>query len=52
MAQSANAPFLGQLPIDPDLAKLCDEGNIERYEAEIVDKIGDSLYKATISNTS
>ncbi len=35
MARAARAPFLGQLPIDPELAKLCDEGNVERYQAEI-----------------
>jgi Mrp family chromosome partitioning ATPase len=34
MAQSAGAPLLGQLPIDPGLATLCDEGNIERYDAD------------------
>ena len=34
MAQAAAAPLLGQLPIDPALVKLCDEGNIERYDAE------------------
>ena len=34
MAQSSGAPLLGQLPIDPGLAKLCDEGNIERYDSE------------------
>ena len=34
MARSASAPLLGQLPIDPELAKLCDEGNIERYNSE------------------
>jgi Mrp family chromosome partitioning ATPase len=34
MAQAAGAPLLGRLPIDPALAKLCDEGNIERYDAE------------------
>jgi Mrp family chromosome partitioning ATPase len=34
MAQNAGAPFLGQLPIDPELARLCDEGNIERYTSE------------------
>jgi Mrp family chromosome partitioning ATPase len=34
MAQSAGAPLLGQLPIDPALATLCDEGNIERYDSE------------------
>jgi Mrp family chromosome partitioning ATPase len=33
MAQAAGAPLLGQLPIDPELAKLCDQGNIERYES-------------------
>ena len=37
MARAAEAPLLGQLPIDPELAKLCDEGNIERYNAEIYD---------------
>ncbi len=34
MAQAAGAPLLGQLPIDPELAKLCDEGNIESYSSE------------------
>jgi hydrogenase maturation protease len=43
MAQAANAPLLGQLPIDRELAKLCDEGNIERYDGEIVTRLGESL---------
>jgi hydrogenase maturation protease len=43
MAKAAHAPLLGQLPIDPALAKLCDEGNIERYDAEIILKLGESL---------
>jgi Mrp family chromosome partitioning ATPase len=34
MAQAAAAPLLGQLPIDPALVTLCDQGNIERYDAE------------------
>jgi Mrp family chromosome partitioning ATPase len=34
MAQSAGAPLLGQLPIDPGLAALCDAGNLERYDSE------------------
>ena len=46
MAQSAGAPLLGQLPIDPDLAKLCDEGNIERYDAEMLARLGNSLSQA------
>ena len=43
MAQAAAAPLLGQLPIDPALAKLCDEGNIERYDSEVVSRLGESL---------
>lgn len=27
-------PYLGSLPIDPDLARLCDEGHIERIHKE------------------
>jgi hydrogenase maturation protease len=34
MAQAVGSPFLGQLPIDPELAKLCDEGTIERYNSD------------------
>lgn len=34
MAKAASAPLLGQLPIDPQLAKLCDEGTIERYNSD------------------
>jgi Mrp family chromosome partitioning ATPase len=46
MAQAANAPLLGQIPIDPALAKLCDEGNIERYDAEVVGSMGGALARA------
>ncbi len=34
MAQVASAPLLGQLPIDPELARLCDEGTIESYNSD------------------
>ena len=43
MAQAARAPLLGRLPVDPELAKLNDEGNIERYDAEVVSQLGQSL---------
>jgi Mrp family chromosome partitioning ATPase len=46
MSRTAHAPLLGQLPIDPELAKLCDEGNIERYEGEIVNQLGESFIQA------
>jgi Mrp family chromosome partitioning ATPase len=51
MAQAASAPLLGTLPIDPELAKLCDEGNIERYDAEITTNLGASLSQATSPDT-
>lgn len=43
MAKAAHAPLLGQLPIDPELAKLCDEGNIERYDSDVVKQLGQTL---------
>ena len=51
MARVADAPFLGQLPIDPELAKLCDEGNIECYDTEIMTKLEESLSRATSART-
>ncbi|MFC1990042.1 P-loop NTPase [Chloroflexota bacterium] len=46
MAKAARAPLLGQLPIDPKLAKLCDEGNIERYDSGIMTSLGESIRQA------
>ena len=34
MDREAEAPLLGQLPVDPDLAALCDRDEIERYNTE------------------
>jgi len=52
MAQATQAPLLGQLPIDPELARLCDDGDIERYDSEIVTDIGESLTKAIQAKAS
>jgi hydrogenase maturation protease len=46
MANAAGAPLLGQLPIDPELAKLCDEGNIERYRSGTYDLFVGNLTEA------
>ena len=43
MAAASNAPLLGQIPVDPDLAAMCDEGHIERYQSDFIDSIGDAL---------
>lgn len=32
-AQHIGVPFLGRLPIDPEIARLCDGGHIEEYAA-------------------
>jgi hydrogenase maturation protease len=43
MAQSAGAPLLGKIPIDPTLARLCDEGSIETYDSDIIESLGESI---------
>jgi len=45
MSEAAEAPLLGQLGVDPRLAALCDEGNIEQYDGEIIKSLGDSIPK-------
>ena len=39
MAKASGAPLLGKLPIDPELARLCDEGEIERYSSDAVSEL-------------
>jgi len=46
MAQVVGAPLLGQLPIDPELAKLCDEGEIERYTSDAFTTFSQSFIQA------
>ena len=46
MAQAVGAPLLGQLPIDPELAKLCDEGEIERYTSDAFISFSQSFIQA------
>ncbi|MBA7483226.1 Iron-sulfur cluster carrier protein [subsurface metagenome] len=46
MAKATNAPLLGQLPIDPELAKLCDEGTIERYNSDAFTALSQTLVRA------
>ena len=39
MARASGAPLLGTLPIDPELARLCDEGEIEKYSSDAVSEL-------------
>jgi Mrp family chromosome partitioning ATPase len=43
MAKAANAPLLAQIPIDPEMAKLCDAGSIEDYDGEVITKLSEKL---------
>jgi Mrp family chromosome partitioning ATPase len=51
MATTVHAPLLGQIPIEPELAKLCDEGNIERYNGEIITKLGETIVRLIKTET-
>jgi len=44
--QAAEAPLLAQIPVDPELARLCDEGKIEGYDSEVIRAFGDALAQA------
>jgi Mrp family chromosome partitioning ATPase len=34
-ARQVGVPFLGRIPIDPEIARLCDAGRIEEYAGEV-----------------
>lgn len=36
LAKSSGIPYLGALPLDPELAKLCDLGHVEEYDSEVM----------------
>jgi hydrogenase maturation protease len=46
MAKTAGAPLLGRLPIDPSLAALCDQGNIEQYQSDDFQSFAGKLTRA------
>jgi len=49
MSMAAGAPLLEQLPIDPELAKLCDDGNIERYDSGVVNNLAQAFLQAVLA---
>jgi len=46
MAKVAEAPLLAQIPIDPEIARLCDEGEIERYDSEVLNSFVETFLQA------
>lgn len=49
MTEIAQAPLLAQIPIDPKLAQLCDEGKLERYTSEVFESLIENFSKALFS---
>lgn len=49
MSEATGAPLLAQIPIDPKLAKLCDEGKIELYSSKIFDSLSCKFIQALAS---
>ena len=45
MAQATETVLLGRLPIDPELAKLCDQGEIERYSSDAFAAMSQTILK-------
>jgi len=50
MAKASEASLLGQLPIDPEIARLCDEGDIERYRSDALSEIFANVLRALPAN--
>jgi len=46
-AQRVGVPLLGRLPIDPEIARLCDAGRIEEYAGELFAPIAQDLARRT-----
>jgi hydrogenase maturation protease len=46
MAKAAQAPLLAQIPIDPELAKLCDDGDLEQYNSPLIADLGKAFVEA------
>jgi Mrp family chromosome partitioning ATPase len=42
-ASAINVPLLGRLPIDPEIARLCDTGRIEEYASEAFASVAERI---------
>src|SRR5712692_1280996 len=48
LALALGIPFLGSVPLDPDIARLSDEGKIEDYTSTPIGKIANELRLASV----
>jgi hypothetical protein len=46
-ATQIGVPLLGRLPIDPEIARLCDAGRVEDYDASVFTSIARDLAART-----
>jgi hypothetical protein len=42
-ALGIGAPLIGRIPLDPELARLCDSGQIEEYRAEAFEDVAERV---------
>jgi len=43
MAMAAGAPLLAQIPLDPELVKLCDQGEVEKYNSPVFNTLTQNI---------
>jgi Mrp family chromosome partitioning ATPase len=46
MAQVTGSPLLGKLPVDPQIAQLCDAGEIEKYTSDAFEELSKNFINA------
>jgi hypothetical protein len=42
----SGAPLLAQIPLDPEIALLCDAGKLEEYNSEAFDTLAENFMKS------
>lgn len=52
MAAATGAPLLARIPIDPELARLCDAGDIESYHGDVMETFRQGLAQALDNKTA
>ncbi|MDI6892309.1 MAG: Mrp/NBP35 family ATP-binding protein [Actinomycetota bacterium] len=52
MAEDSGIPYLGQIPLDPEIARLCDEGKINQYRRDFLEEMIGALLKSFGSQAS
>jgi len=50
IAARAGIDFLGGLPVDPELARLCDEGRIEEYQGPLLASLAEAVTSSLVSS--